>query len=235
MTLKNVMLRAVGMALMGAEAPHLTLFETNSGRGGNESLAGMKNIMCFFLLLMGELSGTRHDNALQDSAVFFRSPDTEKSPFHCANRRASCRFQQSLPKTCCFILWTRVFAMFRTGLFAIFWLRCSFSPFFSKQGSTPTPLGAGSARPNPEMGAPEPRNPLFLGFSVLRGGLRPWSQTMVSQGARPWGRGRSGDRDFCAHALLCACVCALMCSFAPFCALLHPTTFRKRPPVGQVA
>ena len=43
------------------------------------------------------------------------------------------------------------------------------------------------------MGAPDPENPLFLGFSVLRGGLRPWSQTMVSEGARPWGRGRSGD------------------------------------------
>ena len=41
------------------------------------------------------------------------------------------------------------------------------------------------------MGAPDPENPLFLGFSVLRGGLRPWSQTMVSEGARPWGRGRS--------------------------------------------
>ena len=27
---------------------------------------------------------------------------------------------------------------------------------------------------------------------MLRGGLRPWSQTMVSEGARPWGRGRSG-------------------------------------------
>ena len=40
------------------------------------------------------------------------------------------------------------------------------------------PLGAGSARPNPKMGAPDPENPLFLGFSVLRGGLRPWSQTM---------------------------------------------------------
>ena len=57
----------------------------------------------------------------------------------------------------------------------------------------PYPLGAGSARPNSKMGAPDPENPLFLGFSVLRGGLRPWSQTMVSEGARPWGGGRSGD------------------------------------------
>ena len=59
----------------------------------------------------------------------------------------------------------------------------------------PYPLGAGSARPNPKMGAPDPANPLFLGFSELRGGLRPWSQTMVSEGARPWGRGRSGDSE----------------------------------------
>ena len=57
----------------------------------------------------------------------------------------------------------------------------------------PYPLGAESARPNPKMGAPDPENPLFLRFSVLRGGLRPRSQTMVSEGARPWGRGRSGD------------------------------------------
>ena len=38
------------------------------------------------------------------------------------------------------------------------------------------------------MGAPDPENPLFLGLSVPRGGFRPWSQTMVSEGARPWGR-----------------------------------------------
>ena len=44
----------------------------------------------------------------------------------------------------------------------------------------PYPLVAGSARPNPKMGAPDPKKPLFLGFSVLRG-------------ARAWGRGRSGD------------------------------------------
>ena len=43
-----------------------------------------------------------------------------------------------------------------------------------EHGST-LPLG-------PKMGAPDPENPLFLGFFVLRGGLRPWSQTMVSEG-----------------------------------------------------
>ena len=45
----------------------------------------------------------------------------------------------------------------------------------------PYPLGAGSARPNPKMGAPDPENPLFLGFSVLRGGFR-------DHGLRPWSR-----------------------------------------------
>ena len=33
----------------------------------------------------------------------------------------------------------------------------------------PYSLGAVSARPNPKKGAPHPENPLFLGFSVLRG------------------------------------------------------------------
>ena len=47
---------------------------------------------------------------------------------------------------------------------------------FSKQGVYPYPLGAGSARPNPKMGAPDPENPLFLVLSVFRGGLRPWSR-----------------------------------------------------------
>ena len=32
------------------------------------------------------------------------------------------------------------------------------------------------------MGASDPENPLFLGFSVLRPGQRPWSETMVSEG-----------------------------------------------------
>ena len=41
---------------------------------------------------------------------------------------------------------------------------------------------------------------------MLRGGLRPWSQTMVSEGARPWGRGRSGDYDlWAAHGKRCHC------------------------------
>ena len=46
----------------------------------------------------------------------------------------------------------------------------------SKQGSTPTPWARG----------------LRDQIQKWAAGLRPWSQTMVSKGARPWGRGRSG-------------------------------------------
>ena len=78
-------------------------------------------------------------------------------------------------------------------------------PFFSPNQNSanrglPLPLGRGIwKRPNPKkkMGAPDPENPLFLGFSVLKGGLRPWSQTMILEGARPLGRGRSGDCEKC--------------------------------------
>ena len=73
----------------------------------------------------------------------------------------------------------------------------------------PLPLGAGSARPNPKKGAPDPENPSCIGFIVLGGGLRPWSQTMVSEGARPWGRGRSELAE-----KLCLCMCS---SGSPVC------------------
>ena len=50
-------------------------------------------------------------------------------------------------------------------------------------GVYPYPLDeGGSARPDPKKGAPEAENPSCIGFTVLRGGLRPWS---------PWRRGRS--------------------------------------------
>ena len=35
----------------------------------------------------------------------------------------------------------------------------------------PLPLVAGTARPNPKMGAPDPENPLFLGLMVSDHGL----------------------------------------------------------------
>ena len=46
------------------------------------------------------------------------------------------------------------------------------------------------------MGAPDSENSLLLGISVRTGGWRPWSQTMVSEGARPWVRGRSLEQSF---------------------------------------
>ena len=57
-----------------------------------------------------------------------------------------------------------------------------------------------SKRPNPKKGAPDTQDPSCIGFTVLRGRLRPWSQTMVSEGARPWGKGRS---EFADHAGWC--------------------------------
>ena len=42
----------------------------------------------------------------------------------------------------------------------------------------PYPLGAGSARPNPKKGAPDTEGDWEI-------------ETMVSEGARPWGRGRN--------------------------------------------
>ena len=59
-------------------------------------------------------------------------------------------------------------------------LKAPNNSLFQQTRVYPYPLIVGSARPNPKMGAPDPENPLFLGFSVLRGdwdhGLRPWSR-----------------------------------------------------------
>ena len=50
---------------------------------------------------------------------------------------------------------------------------CDLKPH--QTGVYPHPLGAGSARPNPKKGTPDTENPSCIGFTVLRGGLRPWS------------------------------------------------------------
>ena len=55
----------------------------------------------------------------------------------------------------------------------------------------PLPFGRRVCETMSKKGAPDTENPSLIGFTVLGGGLRPWSQTMVSEGARPWGRGRS--------------------------------------------
>ena len=77
---------------------------------------------------------------------------------------------------------TEVFGPSPTGtLWEVCWRRTLHSLHYCLRIGQQTrvysyPLGAGSARPNPKMGAPDPQNPLFIGFSVFRGGLRPWSR-----------------------------------------------------------
>ena len=61
---------------------------------------------------------------------------------------------------------------------------------FSKQGSTPTPWAQG-LRDQYNNGRSRPRKPFISRVFCAQ---RP-SETMVSEGARPWGRGRSGDCD----------------------------------------
>ena len=56
-------------------------------------------------------------------------------------------------------------------------------------GVYPYPLVAGSARPNPKMAPQTQKTLYFLGFSVLRGGPRSWSETMVSEWGQTMGWG----------------------------------------------
>ena len=53
--------------------------------------------------------------------------------------------------------------------------------------------------------------------------MRPWSQTMVSEGARPWGRGRSVFAEtcvcVCVRACVLACVCVCVCRNFAHCSL----------------
>ena len=56
----------------------------------------------------------------------------------------------------------------------------------------PPPLGPGVCETKSKKGrSRHTQNASFTGFTILGGGLRPWSQTMISEGARPWGRGRA--------------------------------------------
>ena len=75
----------------------------------------------------------------------------------------------------------------------------------------PLALGRGVCETKSKKGAQETENPFCIGFAALRGGLRPWSQTMVSEGARPWGRGRSEFAEFlpnnCRHNFALGSVC----------------------------
>ena len=75
---------------------------------------------------------------------------------------------------------------------ADFWQQVIFCWTPRKQtGGLPLPLGRGVCETKSKKGATETENPLCIGFTALRGASRPWPQTMVSEGARPWGTGRS--------------------------------------------
>ena len=80
-------------------------------------------------------------------------------------------------------------------------LLCSFAPFCALLRSfadllwsTPT-LGRGVCATQSKNGRSRPRKPFISRVFCAQRGLRSWSQTMVSEGAGPWGRGRSGDCD----------------------------------------
>ena len=55
-------------------------------------------------------------------------------------------------------------------------------PSLSKQGSSPTPWARGLRDQTQKWVLQTQKNPLFIGFSVLGGGLRPWSQTRPDHG-----------------------------------------------------
>ena len=59
---------------------------------------------------------------------------------------------------------------------------------FSANRGLPLPLRRGVCETKSKKGPPDTENPSNIGFAALGGGLRPWSQTMVSEGARPQGR-----------------------------------------------
>ena len=66
---------------------------------------------------------------------------------------------------------------------------------FSANKGLPLSVGRGVCETKSKNGRSRPRKPLFLRFSVLRGGfrdhgLRPWSRKGADHA---WGRGRSGD------------------------------------------
>ena len=60
---------------------------------------------------------------------------------------------------------------------------------FSKKKGLPLPLGRGVCETKSKNGRSRPRKPFFSRVFCSQWGI----ETMVSEGARPWGRGRSGD------------------------------------------
>ena len=58
---------------------------------------------------------------------------------------------------------------------------------YSANMGLPLPLGCGVCETKSKKGRSRHRKPFSRRVTVLRGGLRPWSQTMVSEEAKPWG------------------------------------------------
>ena len=63
-------------------------------------------------------------------------------------------------------------------------------PFSAKKG-LPLPIGRGVCETKSKNGRSRPRKPFISRVCCAQRGI----ETMVSEGARPWGRGRSGDCD----------------------------------------
>ena len=77
------------------------------------------------------------------------------------------------------------------GPWTFAWICCPQPPQPVQKPGRSAQVFAAQGGTRRKMGAPDPENPLFLEFSVFRGGI----ETMVSEGTRPRGRGRSGDSD----------------------------------------
>ena len=76
----------------------------------------------------------------------------------------------------------RYFRGINFTLISVSTVNCSHaSPIYATRISAnkglPLPLDRGVCETGSTNGRPDPENPLFLGFSVLRGGLRPWSES----------------------------------------------------------
>ena len=64
-------------------------------------------------------------------------------------------------------------------------------PFYSATKGFSLPLGRGVCETKSKTGRSRPRKPFISWVCCAQRGI----ETMVSEGARPWGRGRSGDCD----------------------------------------
>ena len=108
-----------------------------------------------------------------------------------SSRSLSLSIRLSIPLSCSFLLFLSIYPfclsqrLFMVSVAHFASLSVCLSACLQQTRVYPYPLGTGSARPNPKMGASDPENPAFLGLSVLRGGLRPWSRKDHGVGVEP--------------------------------------------------